>query len=232
MLKKHPEFKYSVEHVGEEKQAVLVIDNFLDSAELLIDYCCEHGKFDSSDGIYPGVRAQAPEFYMNALFQYVRPLIHEVFSLDDSMIRAVDTRYSMVVTPPSQLQPPQCFPHIDSSNKNDLASVYFLCSEEKGGTSLYRHKATGFEYVDSSRASQFSSSMNAETMNKTFSRVYMNGSNELFEQIASYSAKFNRFIMYRCTSLHSGNIAADFDFDPNPRTGRLTMNTFVGSVRQ
>jgi hypothetical protein len=27
--------------------------------------------------------------------------------------------------------------------------------------------------------------------------------------------------------LHSGNIAPDFLFDTNPRTGRLTINTFI-----
>jgi hypothetical protein len=59
-------------------------------------------------------------------------------------------------------------------------------------------------------------------------REYINGSNELFEQIYSVPAMFNRFIMYRCTSLHSANISKDFQFTANPKFGRLTLNTFLG----
>jgi len=56
---------------------------------------------------------------------------------------------------------------------------------------------------------------------------YVNGSTELFECIGAFEATFNRALVYRGTSLHSGSIPADFVPDPNPRTGRLTLNTFV-----
>ena len=38
---------------------------------------------------------------------------------------------------------------------------------------------------------------------------------------------FNRMLVYRRNSLHSGSIAADFVPDPNPRTGRLSINGFL-----
>jgi hypothetical protein len=56
---------------------------------------------------------------------------------------------------------------------------------------------------------------------------YINGDNQYYEQIGSYDAKFNRIVMYRGNVLHSANIAPDFNFDPNPRTGRLTLTSFI-----
>ena len=46
-------------------------------------------------------------------------------------------------------------------------------------------------------------------------------------QIANVDAMFNRMIIYPSNILHSGNIAADFNFDQNPATGRLTLNSFI-----
>ena len=228
MLNKHAQFNYTVDYVGNEQQPVLIIDNFLDKPELLIDYCCQYGQFTTADAMYPGVRKSAPDFYMHALYEHLRPVLHQVFSLQDEKVKSIETSYSMVVTPPSQLKPMQSMPHVDSFNMTELASIYFLCGKEKGGTSLYRHRNTGFEYITAERLQAYSASMNESTKNKSMPKQYMNGSNDFFEQIASYSANFNRFIMYRCTSLHSGNIAKDFDFNPDPRKGRLTLNTFVG----
>jgi hypothetical protein len=56
---------------------------------------------------------------------------------------------------------------------------------------------------------------------------FVNASTPLFEQLASYDAVFNRALVYRGTSLHSGSIPADFVPDSDPRTGRLTLNTFL-----
>jgi Family of unknown function (DUF6445) len=229
MLEKHPDFTYRVEFVGKELQPVLIIDNFLKRPELLIDNCCQTGGFNDADSLYPGVRKPAPDIYMQALYDYIRPIIAKEFGLIDQQIRRIDSSYSLVVTPVSQLTPIQAMPHVDSLNMKELASVYFLCGTEKGGTSLYRHKKTGFEYINAARTQIFSESMNESTKNRIIAKQYMNGSNEFFEQIANYQSNFNRLIMYRCTSLHSGNIASDFDFNPDPRKGRLTLNTFIGS---
>lgn len=228
MLNRHEKFNYKVEHVGNEQQPVLIVDNFLDKPELLIDYCCEQGQFNSADAMYPGIRAKGPEAYLHAIYQHLRPIINETFNLKDEQVKSIDSSYSMVVTPPAQLKPLQAIPHVDSLNMNELASVYFLCGKNNGGTSLYRHKDTGYEYINSARSKTYMDSMNESTKNKVIERKYMNGSNDYFEQIASYEATFNRFVMYRCTSLHSGNIRDDFDFPTDPRTGRLTLNTFIG----
>ena len=56
---------------------------------------------------------------------------------------------------------------------------------------------------------------------------YINGDTALFEQIAKQDGLFNRMLVYRRNSLHSGCIAPDFVPDPNPLTGRLSINSFI-----
>ena len=55
---------------------------------------------------------------------------------------------------------------------------------------------------------------------------YICGDSETFERIADYEAVFNRMIVYRSRSLHSASLATGFVPDPDPRTGRLTLNLF------
>lgn len=225
----HPEFSCRVDHVGNEKQPVLIIDNFLSDPLFLREFCVRYLTLNKVDGLYPGLRASAPENYIQLIHYYLRDSIHSIFSIDDSMVKHVKADYSMVLTPVDQLKLAQCVPHYDSLISSELAAVHYLCGSDKGGTSLYRHRETGFEYVDSSRAAIYTERLKSEISSTAYPQRYMNGSNQLFEQIASYEALFNRMIIYRCTSLHSGNIAPEFSFDANPRTGRLTINTFIGA---
>jgi hypothetical protein len=225
--KLHPAFSYRVDQVGNERQPVLVIDNFLNSADSLVEYAAKTARFNAENGLYPGIRFPAPGLYIEAMSKHLGGLVCSVFDLPTDVRRAVKSVFSLVVNPPEQLLPPQSVPHSDSAQMNDLATVHFLCGAGHGGTSLYRHRATGFEYVDDKRLDEYRKIIARQEKMPNFPTGYMNGSNHLFEQIASYDAVFNRIIMYRCTSLHSGNIAPGFSFDPDPRTGRLTINTFI-----
>lgn len=225
----HPDFSYKVDLVGNEQQPVLVIDNFLSDPLIAVEFCVNHGQFNSADAFYPGVRSPAPEVYLQTIYHNLKDIIYTTFSINDSMVRKVFSDYSIVITPPKKLSLMQCLPHYDSLIATELAAVHYLCGREQGGTSFYRHRSTGFEYIDEARTDLYSRELICELEGAVYPQAYMNGSNHLFEQIASYEAVFNRMIIYRCTGLHSGNIAPDFLFDANPRKGRLTINTFIGT---
>lgn len=228
----HPDFSYRVDLVGNERQPVLVIDNFIANAESLVDYCCQATHLNAENGFYPGMRGAGPGLYMDAVSKHLGALISKTFQLSSHTQRKMRSVYSMVTTPPDELSPLQCAPHCDSTLMSDLASVHYLCQPHHGGTSLYRHIDTGFEYVDGARKEQYRHIVAAQEQRPDFPRTYMNGSNAFFERIASYEARFNRVVIYRSTSLHSGNITPDFNFDSNPRTGRLTLNTFIYTPKE
>lgn len=224
----HKKFKYRVDFLGKERSPVLVVDNFLQAPEQLIEYCISNSQFNAADAFYPGVRSPAPDLYVQILHQYLHEIIYSTFSLKESMVRTVQSDFSMVVTSPPQLKVTQCVPHFDSLNAYELAAVHYLCGPEFGGTSLYRHRSTGYETVNQSRFPHYSETLKNELGSRPYPRAYMNGDNYLFERIMSYEAEYNRIIVYPCNCLHSGNIASDFAFERNPRKGRLTLNTFIG----
>lgn len=224
----HQKFNYKVDFVGDERSPVLVVDNFLSVPEQLVDYCIANSQFNSTDAFYPGVRSPAPGEYIQALYQHLHEIIYSTFSLKGPMVKTVQSDFSMVVTPPAQLKTIQCMPHFDSLNEYELAAVHYLCDSTLGGTSLYRHRSTGYESVDQSRFPHYSTTLKNELLSCSYPQTYMNGDNDLFERVMSYEAAYNRIIVYPCNCLHSGNIASDFSFDRNPRQGRLTVNTFIG----
>jgi hypothetical protein len=136
--------------------------------------------------------------------------------------------YSLVTTPPEKLRFLQRVPHIDSANGNGLASVHYLFAGNLGGTAFYRHRRTGFEYVDESRRDVYFRTLESEEQGPDAPGPgYINGDTALFEQIASQDGVYNRVLIYRRNSLHSGSLGKDFVPDPNPLTGRLSINSFI-----
>lgn len=223
----HPEFSYKTYIVGKEKMPLLVVDNFIKDAQSLVDFCLANNNFTKSDRFYPGLRMEGPQKYMAAMHFYLGELFHAIFGLQKDKWQSGRSLYSMVVLPPEQLNIQQCIPHVDSFSRSAIACVHFLCDDTKGGTSLYRHKKTGFECIDEQRVEEYNQVAIAEGVLDLPQKSYMNGSNYFFKQIACVDAKFNRLVVYPSAVLHSGNIAPDFDFDPNPVSGRLTLNSFI-----
>jgi Family of unknown function (DUF6445) len=223
----HPKLSYKFYNVGREETPLLVIDNFIQDAHSLVGYCAANNNFSKVDNFYPGLRMDAPKMYIHAINYYLAELLSNIFGLTQDKIAGGKALYSMVVTPPDQLEVNQCLPHIDSYLGGDLACVHYLCEKEKGGTSLYRHRKTGYEKITSETIDHYKQSVLDEGALKVGKKSYMNGSNNYFEQIAAIDAMFNRMIIYPSNILHSGNIGADFNFTAHPHEGRLTLNSFI-----
>lgn len=223
----HPKLSYKFYNIGREETPLLIIDNFIQDAHSLVDFCVANTSFSKVDNFYPGLRMAAPSLYIHAINHYLAELLSNIFGLTQNKIAGGKALYSMVVTPPDQLEITQCLPHIDSYLSGDLACVHYLCNKEKGGTSLYRHRKTGYEKITSETIEHYKQTVMDEGALKFERKSYMNGSNDYFEQIAKIDAMFNRMVIYPSNILHSGNIAPDFNFTAHPLEGRLTLNSFI-----
>ena len=223
----HPQFSFRIDYVGNEKTPVLIIDNFLHEAEALLGFAVKFGDFHDGTDFYPGIQSKVPEFYSQALQTYLPELICNAFNITRDHISHSQSMYSMVLTPPAKLAPPQSRPHVDTIHKQKLACVHYLCTPEKGGTSLYRHKTTGFECLSPERMDEYADYLEQEAKDTSWQKKYINGSNQYYEEIGRYEASFNRLIMYPGDVLHSASIPENFQFRPNPIIGRLTLNSFI-----
>lgn len=223
----HPDINVQQLALGREGEPLLLIDNLVANADALVDLAA--GKHYSDVATYyPGVRAKAPLTYQQFIVDKFRDLIGGFFGLQAKSLRFTACHYSLVTTPADKLAYLQRIPHSDSMLRNELAMVHYLFKRDLGGTAFYRHRKTGFEYVDMPRRATYLDIAEQEKDGPDSpGSAYINGSTALYEQISAQDGVFNRLIMYRRTSLHSGSIRPDFVPEFDPRKGRLSINGFL-----
>lgn len=214
-------------HVGRENAPLVVIDQVLAEPEQMVDLAA--GKvFAGVINYYPGVRAKAPLTYVQFILETCSSLFSDFFGFGTRTLRMTQCHFSMVATPPQNLTYLQSIPHVDSYATDQLAFVHYLFKKDLGGTAFYRHRRTGFEYIDEERRPRFTLALEEEMRGPDCPKPgYIDGDTALYEQIGRQEGVFNRLLLYRRNSLHSGCIRPDFVPDPNPRTGRLTLTGFL-----
>lgn len=222
-IRPHPQIKVSITQVGAERAPVIVVDNFITNPDELAEDAATEHPFKPFALYYPGVRAPVPAMYPLAVYQILKDPIRTVFGLDGLDVVMADSDFRMV-TKRDGLHPRQLVPHYDIADPNVIVVLHYLAPKPFGGTSMYRHRKTGFERITANRLETFEDTVAAELKSWQPSG-FADGDTPLFERIANFPSLFNRAIIYRGISLHAGDIGADFPFDPDPRTGRLTANT-------
>ncbi|MBN7825638.1 DUF6445 family protein [Bowmanella dokdonensis] len=178
---------------------------------------CRPGNWASRCAIFP-------------LLDSLQDELIDFFALPARQLGFSVCHFSIVTTAPQQLKLLQRIPHFDTPDKDALAAVHYLFKGPQGGTAFYRHRQTGFETIDESRAVDYFRSLERENDGPNIpspEQGYINGDTPLFEQTAHQEGLFNRLIVYRRHSLHSGAIAPDAVLSADPMQGRLTISSFI-----
>ncbi len=223
------ENSYQIKQVGDEKEPVVIIDNFSGQVQWLLSQAI-NARYAPAGVGYPGIRANADSFYLGIRRQLLSEVMMQVFGFKRGA-SCESCTFSIVTTPPSELEPAQRMPHYDDTGDHVLAALHYLAGEETGGTSFYRHRRTGFETVTPERADLYKRALatDDEELGPPESG-YMYGDTARFEMIADIPAKPDRMIIYRGRTLHSGSIAPTFEPTADPTKGRVTINTFLISA--
>jgi len=217
-----------VAQVGNAQEPVLVIEDFLRDPQATVRFAAEKLKFAPAQTHYPGITAVSPDEYVMSIYKALSPLIRQTFGVNvDGPVHA-RSFFGIVTIPPLKLNIGQRLPHIDTPDPKQIAVLHYLCDASHGGTAFYRHRATGFESLDQQQYMQMVQLLAADAQQHgDIPPQYITGDNRLYQQTASFDAKFNRVIIYRSRILHAGNIAATSNLSSDPRIGRLTVNTFL-----
>lgn len=213
--------------IGNEQQPLLVVDDFWPEPAQLLRYALQQGNVAAATGLYPGLRSPAPAVFGSAVLQQLGGVMQQLFGVSTEQITQIDSYYSLVCTPAAQLSPLQAIPHYDRPQPKDLAVIYYLCDEQHGGTSFYRHRRSGFEAMLPERQQLYQQQLAEDFRQYGHPSGYINGDTPMFQRIASVPARRNRLVMYRCSALHSGDIATNYNYDLNPATGRFTIAAFL-----
>lgn len=224
-----PDPRFEVLRVGREGHPVLVVDGLLTGAEGLVAFAAETARLApvrAAANFYPGVRAPAPQGYVQALVTALRPHLATTFGASPDGRAHVTCALSMATLPADQATPAQRLPHVDTTAPAQLAILHYLCGPPHGGTAFYRHRATGFEAIDPARGPAYLAAARREMADGAGGQGgYITASNPLYEQTAVVAPVFNRIVVYASNLLHAG-VLADRPASADPRAGRLTANTF------
>lgn len=229
-----PRFDLSLERIGYEQEPVLIVAGALSDPWSMVDYASREVTFEpvwKPSGGYPGLRAPAPLNYTRRLVRALDPVVRKAFGLGAVKLARAECSLSMVTLPPGRLAPLQQIPHVDTVDPLQFAFLHYLCGPEHGGTAFYRHRATGFETLSAERQPAYNRIRDRELSADTHAPDYIRGDTDHYVQTAAFESRFDRMLIYRSRTLHSGQIPVGADLPDDARTGRLTANIFVNYVR-
>lgn len=228
LIQPHPGLRMQAHRIGAECAPLLVIDQAVADPDRLV-HKAGRGHFTPHGALFPGLRIRAPLYYEVFLEKLLRPLLAAHFGLPGQARMAFPMcHYSLVSLPPERLNFLQRVPHVDSVQANGLATVHYLFRGDWGGTAFYRHRATGFEVVDEARSGPYFDRLREEAQQAdAVGPGYINGDSPLFERVHSVDGVFNRMLVYRRNSLHSGNIDSARVPPADVQAGRLSINSFI-----
>jgi len=213
-----------------EHQAIIMDDFLLDPHDLLEvatrSVFTPYPNVESRKG-YPGIRAEAPGEYSQSIAELLVPLIQTNFGVPEELpMRKSMCAFSLTTVPPSELGPLQRTPHFDASTPNHMAILLYLCDGRHGGTGFYRHNATGLQQITEATREHYLDTYYAEINAKRPAQRYYDQSDSQFTLLGMIPAKFNRMVIYRGSLLHSACVNPALSLNANPRSGRLTVNSF------
>lgn len=211
-------------HTGGEAEPLIVIDGFVSDPDGLRAAAAE-AAFVPAGQHYPGIRAALPDTYLRDQLPVVARALGREFG-PCRRIRVVDAQFSMVTTTPEALDIRQRLPHVDAYGRDRIALIHYLSPTIREGTAFFRHRKTGFETIDETRAPAFFEHLGHEVA-ATPPDGYIASDTALFERTALVDAAYNRALLYRSYVLHSGAIARDAPLSADPAVGRLTITAFL-----
>lgn len=208
-----------------ENHCFIEIEDFLDDPSSAIERASLQ-KFAKITPQYPGVRATLESDVAGAWAEQLAPLLNSTFGRAENGW-AIQAWYSIVTTPPDELVPMQCFPHVDGTDPGQLAMMLYLHRTDHGGTGFFRHRSTGLTALTGETFPRYREALQSDVRSSGLPPPrYVTDGEPHFERVHATSGAFNQAVFYRGNLLHSGIIENTADLPTDPRTGRLTINAF------
>ena len=204
---------------------LVLIDNFFPDPTVLVKDA-QRRNFTANAPYFPGIRAAVPGAYFKPIMGGLSDVLLNVFNYKKG-IDVQECQYSLTTTAGKDLHMVQRIPHVDGGNDMKIALLHYLCGHEHGGTAFYRQCRTGFETVPNERFPEFEKAVITDhEIIGAPKAAYFNKTDRRFEQFYRVDAKFNRAVLYFSCNLHSLLIGTQ-PLTSDPKTGRLTINTFL-----
>jgi len=215
---------YLVKRFGLYQEPVVVIDNFSSQPEKLIEIA-KTANFNKDSKHYPGFRSDAYSGYLLENFELLMRIFENVYGIKNVMT-VKESKYCLLTTEPKNLSFVQCYPQFHSLDKNAISAIHYFNDQEQGDLAFYRHRATGFEYVDHDRLKIYGQVRSTDFRQLgAIKERYMLRSNKQFDLIGRIPAKINRLVLFRSHTLHMDLPGSATVLRNDKNNGRLTINS-------
>lgn len=116
---------YEVDSCGDEKNKIIIIDNFHpDPAALFLHAQTEPYFTAQVEDFYPGKRKPVDGKYPDYLADSIESLLRDTYNIAANQSMSVGLcTYSLTTKTERQLRPIQCIPHIDTHDNSQFAVV-------------------------------------------------------------------------------------------------------------
>jgi hypothetical protein len=224
-----PAARVRILRVGRSREPVIVVDDALLDPQSAIEEAARlpFAAADEGRGGFPGIRTKAPKPLAETLVGGAMPLVERVLGLKRARLSGFDASFSIVTVPPAALHPLQRIPHVDTRDPRKLAILYYLGRGTRSGTAFYRQDSTGFEQIGPDNFDAYCAARRSDLDRLPAEGGYPGAETPGYTETAHFEARFNRMLVYRSCSLHSGVVPSDSPLIADARLGRLTVNIFA-----
>ena len=221
--------KIDVLHVGRERQPVVQVDGLLADPRSVVAFAARELEFGQgpSGSFFPGLRSRGAPSYVALFRTLLDRTLREAFSLPENCTFQFSNMFSMTTIPPAELDRTRQLPHVDSVGRRKLGVVHFLFDGELGGTSFYRHRATGWETIDEDREPRYLAIAQQEKTTIGYGSGYRVERSGLYDLLHETVPAMDRMVIFPGNLLHGAGVPDDAKLSPDPREGRLTLNSFI-----
>ena len=227
----NPAAPFRVFRLGPENEPLVMVDNLFANPHALIEWAARDDQWGPAGAAYPGIRRPAPDDYLQNVFNSLRKILAEVFGFGDEQRFRLDSSFAMITHVPDELRHYQRVPHIDQTGPQNLAMVHYLCDDSFGGTGFFQHRATGWQRITDEREQEYNRVLNVEMNRQVLPNGFPAPDHPLYNHLGAVEAAFDRLIVYRAGILHSPAIQREARYSSDPRTGRLTITSFLYAER-
>jgi len=215
---------YLVKRFGLNQEPVTVIDNFTSQPDKLFAIA-KSANFSKDSKHYPGFRSDAYSGYLLENFELLMRVFENVYGIKKVMT-VKESKYCLMTTHPKYLSFVQCYPQFHNLTKDAISAVHFFNDSEQGELAFYRHRATGFEYIDHDRLKIYGQVRSTDFKQLgAIKERYMLQSNKQFDIIGRIPAKPNRLVLFRSYNLHMELPGKGTVLLNDKNNGRLTINS-------
>jgi len=218
-----------IDHFSSDNHRLVTIDDMLVTPECAISDAVLQD-FAKITPHYPGLRAPLAPAVCAAWLAQLAPLLDQWFD-GGGQAWEMQAWYSIVTTPPAQLQPIQRLPHVDGTDPAQIAMMLYLHrsgpEHAHGGTAFFRHRSTGLSALTAADYPRYAAALQRDVARTGLPpAAYTTDGAPHFERIHAVSGAFNQAVFYRGNILHSGVIDNAAPLPADPARGRLTINAF------